>query len=132
MTKIKHIAVITHDPEKTAAFYREVFGLTETTEINTATTKGYYLSDGDVNLAILSYKDPRAAGPGFPDNYVGLWHIGLQVDDLPEAKRRLAKAGAKATGKRPADEQDRTARLQFAGPDGVLIDVNETGWWGTS
>jgi len=29
MAKIKHIAIATQDPEKTAQFYKEVFGLRE-------------------------------------------------------------------------------------------------------
>jgi catechol 2,3-dioxygenase-like lactoylglutathione lyase family enzyme len=29
MAKIKHIAVATQDPEKTAPFYKEVFGMRE-------------------------------------------------------------------------------------------------------
>jgi catechol 2,3-dioxygenase-like lactoylglutathione lyase family enzyme len=49
MARIKHIAIRTPDPEKTAAFYKEVFGLQEVGQAG----RGYYLSDGHINLAIL-------------------------------------------------------------------------------
>ncbi len=68
MPRIKHIAIRTPDPAKTAAFYKEVFGLEE---VGLARA-GYYLSDGYINLAILNSNDdavgnsPRdAAGYAF-------------------------------------------------------------------
>ena len=42
MPRIKHIAIRTEDPAKTAAFYKDVFGLEE---VGLARA-GYYLSDG--------------------------------------------------------------------------------------
>ena len=53
MARIKHIAIRTPDPEKTAAFYKEVFGLKEVGQARA----GCYLSDGYINLAILKSKD---------------------------------------------------------------------------
>ncbi len=53
MTRIKHIAIRTPDPEKTAAFYKDVFGLKEVGQART----GFYLSDGYINLAILKSRD---------------------------------------------------------------------------
>ena len=50
MARIKHIAIRTPDPEKTAAFYKEVFGLKEVGQARA----GFYLSDGYINLAILN------------------------------------------------------------------------------
>src|SRR5204863_2149916 len=53
MAKIKHIAIRTPDPEKTAAFYKNVFGLKEVGQAR----RGCYLSDGHINLAILQSTD---------------------------------------------------------------------------
>ena len=53
MARIKHIAIRTPDPEKTAAFYKKVFGLEE---VGLARS-GVYLSDGYINLAILKSND---------------------------------------------------------------------------
>src|SRR5713101_365719 len=56
MARIKHIALITDDPAKTAEFYKENFGLTELYRRPTDTgAKGVWLSDGYIYFAILKY-----------------------------------------------------------------------------
>ena len=77
MVRIKHIAIRTPDPEKTAAFYRDVFGLKEVGQART----GYYLSDGYINLAILKTTDHN---PDEQPGVVGLDHFGFLVEDLDE------------------------------------------------
>ena len=62
MAKIKHIAIATQDPDKTAKFYIEVFGLREIAKINSPGALGYHLTDGDINLAILKFKNDQTAG----------------------------------------------------------------------
>src|SRR5690349_22545634 len=52
MAQIKHIAIRTHDVRKTAAFYREAFGLKE---VGTGQS-GVYLTDGHLNIAILNLR----------------------------------------------------------------------------
>jgi catechol 2,3-dioxygenase-like lactoylglutathione lyase family enzyme len=60
MARIKHIAIRTTDPEKTAAFYQEVFGLKKVG----LGLNGIFLSDGYINLAILKYCPERERGGG--------------------------------------------------------------------
>jgi catechol 2,3-dioxygenase-like lactoylglutathione lyase family enzyme len=54
MAKIKHIALSTQDADRTAKFYIDVFGMKEIAKIDSPGARGYYLSDGDINLAILN------------------------------------------------------------------------------
>ncbi len=93
MARIKHIAIRTPDPEKTAAFYKEVFGLQEVGQARA----GYYLSDGYINLAILKSSD-RGAGESPRDvpGYAGIDHLGFLVDSVDETCSKLEAAGAKA------------------------------------
>ena len=42
MAQIKHIAIATNDPEKTAKFYSEVFGLREVAKLTSDNAKGVY------------------------------------------------------------------------------------------
>ena len=63
MAKIKHIAIATQDEEKVAKFYKEVFGLKEVGKIDGVNASGYYLTDGNVNLAILNFKNDQVTGP---------------------------------------------------------------------
>ena len=59
MAKIKHIALSTQDVDKTAKFYIDVFGMKEIGKIDSPNARGYYLSDGDLNLAILNLRTTR-------------------------------------------------------------------------
>src|SRR5215470_10642999 len=53
MAKIRHIAIATQNEEETAKFYMDVFGLRQVGKINIPAVSGYFLTDGDINVAIL-------------------------------------------------------------------------------
>src|SRR5438309_6845028 len=76
MAKIKHNALSTQDVEKTAKFYIDVFGMKEIGKIDSPNARGYYLSDGDLNLAILNFKNDAVAGVERGKGWSGIHHIG--------------------------------------------------------
>ena len=124
MARIKHIAIRTNDVEKTAAFYREAFGLEDAGNGK----NGVYLTDGRINLAIL-----KVAGPS---GRTGVDHLGFQVDDLEEAVATAQRVGALTISDpariAPTDPSNRQSYFEFklTGPDNQEIDVSETGWAG--
>ena len=135
MARIRHIAIRTPDPEKTAAFYKDVFGLKEVGQART----GCYLSDGHINLAILKFKNDAVAGVERGKDFSGIHHIGFQVASLEDITERLAAAGAprrddvnEALGVGYGRRHGGNVEVKYNGPDGVMIDVSETGWVGTS
>jgi catechol 2,3-dioxygenase-like lactoylglutathione lyase family enzyme len=139
MPKIKHIAISTQDVDKTARFYVEVFGLQEIAKIDNPNASGYYLSDGDINVAILNFKNDEVAGIERGKEYSGLHHIGFQVESLEEIAEKLATANAKprddinkALGVGMDRGRHANVEVKYGGPDGVVVDVSETGWVGTS
>ena len=89
MAKIKHIAISTQDVEQTARFYREVFGLEEVGKVDSPGASGYYLSDGDINIAILNFKSDAVAGVERGKQWSGIHHVGFQVDSLQEIGDKL-------------------------------------------
>src|SRR6266540_2060451 len=93
MPKIKHIALSTQDVDKTAKFYIEVFGMKEIAKIDSPGARGYYLSDGDLNLAILNFKNDAVAGVERGKDWSGIHHIGSQVESLEAITERLQAAG---------------------------------------
>src|SRR3989338_4840344 len=93
MAKIKHIALSTQDPEKTARFYVDVFGMKQIGRVNHPAVSGYFLSDGDINLAVLNFKNDAAARAERGKDYCGIHHIGFQVDSLEAIAGRLAATG---------------------------------------
>lgn len=140
MPKIKHIALSTQDVDATARFYIEVFGLQEIGKVDSPNARGYYLSDGDVNLAILNFKNDTVAGVERGKDWSGIHHIGFQVESLDEITEKLAAAGSS-----PRDDVNQAlgvghghhpgasnVEMKYNGPDGVMVDVSQTGWVGTS
>ena len=138
MAKIKHIAISSKDPDKTAEFYKSVLGLEEVGKVSSANADGYYLSDGNVNMAILKFKNDVVSGD-FDMEYSGIHHIGFQVDDAEAADIRMKDANAYPMddvnnalhgGMTPA-HGGRNVETKYGGPDGVMIDISQGGWVGT-
>jgi len=137
MPKLKHIALSTQDVDKTARFYIDVFGMKEIGKIDDPGTRGYFLSDGDINLAILNFKNDVAAGAERGKGWSGIHHLGFQVESLDAIADKLAAAGSSRRddinqalgvgGRQPHGNVE----VKYSGPDGITLDVSETGWLGT-
>ncbi|HSB42527.1 MAG TPA: VOC family protein [Methylomirabilota bacterium] len=139
MSRIKHIALSTQDPEKTARFYVDVFGLKQIGRVDHPAVSGFFLSDGELNLAVLKFKNDAVAGAERGKGFSGIHHIGFQVDSLEAIAERLAAAGSErrddvneALGVGHGDQRHANVEVKYGGPDGVMLDVSETGWVGTS
>ena len=139
MAKLKHIAIATQDPDKTADFYKEVLDLQVVGKVDNDNAEGYYLSDGHVNLAILHFKNEIVAGEEFGTEYSGIHHIGFEVEDMTEVEAKLREGDYS-----PRDEINavlksemgnghggRNVETKYGGPDGVMIDISQGGWVGT-
>lgn len=117
--KIRHLAIITLDPERLAKFYEDVFQMTRLTgKAGVPGSKAVYMTDGYITLALLENK-----AEGKP---TGLNHFGFHVDDHEETSRRLTKAGVKAPAKRPADRP--YAETRATDPDGNNFDISVAGF----
>jgi len=134
MPQLRHVAITTHDVEKTAKFYIDVFGMKEMGKINDSGTTGCFLSDGVMNLAILHFKNDQAAGVERGSGFKGIHHIGFEVEDMATIQEKLAAAGStrrhdveQALGVMPG-ERKHNVEVKYTGPDGVMVDVSETGW----
>lgn len=131
MPKLRHIALHTKDPEATAEFYKRAFEMQEVGRTDSPYAVGIYLSDGDLNLAVLRFKTDEAAdrhdgmGP-----VLGLHHFGFWVEEIDETRRRLAEAGAGHRENRAAHATTTFFEEKYQGPDGVMIDIAEHGWKG--
>ena len=129
MPKIRHIAVHTPDVEKTAEFYKKVFEMEEVGRTNSPLATGIYLSDGYINLAVLTFKTAEAAdrndglGP-----VMGLHHFGFQVEDVEDTRKRLAEAGAEYREQRGAGNTTGYFEEKYKGPEGVMLDITAHGW----
>jgi catechol 2,3-dioxygenase-like lactoylglutathione lyase family enzyme len=134
MAKLRHLAITTPDPDKTAAFYMDVFGFEKVRTVEGAWGKGHMLADGTISLAILRFDTDVAAGAEHGKDYFGLHHIGFEVEDVRETARKIKAAGG--AGRSEIDEAlgmgdtvTEGREFRFSGPDRVFFDVAGAPGW---
>ena len=117
--KIRHLAIITLDPERLARFYEDVFQMTRLSgKAGVPGSKAVYMTDGYITLALLENK-----AEGKPS---GLNHFGFHIDDHDELSQRLMKSGVKQPAQRPADRP--YAETRATDPDGNNFDISVAGF----
>ena len=127
--KLRHIAIETRDPEKTAEFYKTAFGMEEVGRTDSPIAKGIYISDGVINVALLDFHDDQL-GLGTTKTHVGLHHFGFVVNSLDESDKVLNELGSECMRERPTVPSS-FFEVKHRGPDGVVIDTTEHPWQGT-
>jgi predicted enzyme related to lactoylglutathione lyase len=115
---IRHLAIMTLDPERLAKFYEQTFEMKRLTGKGVPGSKAVYMTDGYITLALLENK-----ADGKPS---GLNHFGWQVDDQDEIASRMASFGVKVPAKRPADRP--YAETRGTDPDGNNFDLSVQGY----
>ena len=137
MAQIRHIAISSDNPSKTAEFYKRAFGMREVARFGlppgvveeAPRPSTVVLTDGHISMAILKFgKDQTGVGL----DYQGLHHIGFGVDDPAAWTPHLEALGAPNIT-RPED-MPATAHweIKFRGPDNVVFDISHTEWPGAA
>jgi catechol 2,3-dioxygenase-like lactoylglutathione lyase family enzyme len=132
MAKLRHIAIVVKDLEKAAAFYEKVFGLKRVGKEHLDMGSGIYLSDGVINLALLKYKGESGSGLSDAAGFVGAHHFGFQVDDLEAMRKRIEAAGGTFFFTLGKTKDEANFEMKFKDPDGIIFDISQKGWSGTS
>jgi len=130
MARIRHIALAVKDIDKTADFYEKALGLKRSEKSEGKTAWRIYMSDGEVNLALLQYKSEVGSGID-PSKFVGIHHFGFQCDDLPKQQKQIEAAGGEFFYDL-GDPDDDDFERKFKDPNGIIFDVNWKGWTMTS
>jgi catechol 2,3-dioxygenase-like lactoylglutathione lyase family enzyme len=128
--KLRHFAITTAEPEETARFYEQAFGMKRVGRTDSPIARGVYLSDGVINLAILKYKDVGASGPERGLDWYGIHHVGFWVDEVQSAGEQISAAGGTYMMGEVSNSPSTFYEVKYRGPDGVIIDITEHGWAG--
>jgi catechol 2,3-dioxygenase-like lactoylglutathione lyase family enzyme len=129
--RIRHIALSVKDIDATADFYEKAFGLKRSPKSEGPTAYRVYLSDGEINLALLQYKSEVGSGLKNPAEFVGIHHFGFQCDDLEQQQNKIEAAGGQFFFDL-GDPDDEDFERKFRDPNGIIFDVNWKGWAMTS
>jgi catechol 2,3-dioxygenase-like lactoylglutathione lyase family enzyme len=129
MARLRHIAIATKDPEKSAAFFQKVFGLKFVKRVpDSPRGGGVFLSDGHINFAFLNYPSDEAADMAGGASYEGLHHMGFHVEDLDDANARLEGTEAEKLGDTVGSHHSFYFEQKVRGPNGVIMDMSSKGW----
>ncbi len=127
MAKLRHVAISVADLKKAAQFYEETFDLERLSENDIAIN----LSVGVVNLTLLHFPTDEMAGDERGKDYVGVHHIGFMTDNAEALGGRIRDNGGQYKGAAPSPK-GRNAEDKYADPEGIVFDVSQHGWLGTS
>lgn len=117
MAKLRHIAIIVEDPEASAIFFENAFGMKRSAN----NRRGCHMTDGVMTVALLKKEPPEE---------VGIAHFGMWVDDIASAEKDVVDAGAVYLGGRPAQSTTSFYEAKFRNPDGLVFDLTHNGWPG--
>ena len=115
MAKLRHVAMVVEEMEKTALFYEQSFGMKRVRESPTSIG----LSDGVVSLVIIHPSNINMKD----ETRRGLHHVGFLIDDMEEVASTVEANGAKyhglilGTGRGPMTER------KYLDPSGHMFDI---------
>ena len=115
MAKLRHIAMVVEEMEKTALFYERAFGMQRVGRTETAIR----LSDGVVSLVIIHPTNVNMKG----DSRRGLHHIGFLADDVEREEAQAVASGAVALGGIINSENGRVSERKYRDPNGQMFDI---------
>ena len=126
MGKLRHLAIVVKDLEASCRFYEKCFDMKRAFQAGNAAV---YLTDGMMNLALLSYDSVNRPGSPTADGRLGIHHFGFLVDDLKESQALVEAAGAQYAFDF-GDPKGMNFERKFHDPEGNLFDISEKGWFG--
>lgn len=126
MEKLRHIAISVPDPDAAADFFEKAFGMRRAGPA----MRGWYMTDGVMNIALLNFKDEGVPGyPGVKD-VRGVIHFGIWVDSVEQAEARIKAAGGTYLTGRKEKDPNVFYEVKFKTPEGIVFDITESGWAG--
>ncbi|MGJ7531109.1 VOC family protein [Variovorax sp. GB1P17] len=128
MEKLRHIALSVSDPEQAAQFFEQAFGMTRAGRA----MRGWYMTDGVMNVALLNFKDETVPGYAGLKDVRGVIHFGMWVDNLEAAEARVKAAGGTYLTGRKETDPNVFYEVKYRTPDGIVFDITESGWKGAT
>src|SRR5271154_1033438 len=125
--RIRHIALSVKDIDATADFYEKAFGLRRSPKSEGPTAFRVYMSDGEINLALLQYKSEGGSGLKKSDEFVGIHPFGFQCAAIEKQQKQIEAAGGKFFFDL-GDPDDDDFERKFKDPNGIIFDINWKGW----
>ena len=115
MAKLRHVAMVVEDMEKTAQFYEQAFGMQRVRQSETSIG----LSDGFMSLVIIDPSNVNMKG----ETRRGLHHLGFLIDDMEEVSQAVEANGAVYHGEILGSGRGPMTERKYVDPSGNMFDV---------
>ena len=93
-SKIVHLALKVENLDETTAFYKEVFGFTETSTKKVRDHTSRHLSDGDIDFTLIRYDDGTQSRESKASGEKPcIHHFAIEVDDIAKYTEKLRGFG---------------------------------------
>ncbi len=115
MAKLRHIAMVAEDMDKTASFYEKSFGMKRVRETETAIG----LTDGYMSMVIIHPTNINMKA----GTKLGLHHIGFLIDDMDKTAATVEANGASYHGGILGSGTGPKGERKYLDPNGLMFDV---------
>jgi lactoylglutathione lyase len=130
MARIRHIAIASKNPGKSAAFYKQALGWQEVQRFGPPDNAvGVLMTDGHINIAFINFGEDQI---GVGDDFQGLHHFGVVVDDVDGWTPKLEALGAPLIVGKDRIPPNAHFEIKFRGPDNVVFDISDKPWQGST
>lgn len=115
MAKLRHIAMVVEDIERTALFYEQSFGMERVRQSDTAIA----LSDGFMSMVIIHPSNVNMKG----ESRRGLHHLGFLIDDMEQVSAKVEANGAVYHGEILGTGSGPMTERKYLDPNGLMFDI---------
>jgi methylmalonyl-CoA/ethylmalonyl-CoA epimerase len=126
MAKLRHIAISVADCAKARKFFEEAFDMKM---VGQHAGRVVYMSDGTFNVALID-RGGRPLGWDKEEQFYGIEHFGMWVDDIKEARAKVEAAGATYVMGNESLEPNVFYEVKYRDPLGNIFDITANGWTG--
>jgi methylmalonyl-CoA/ethylmalonyl-CoA epimerase len=130
MKKIKHIAIVVKDMDKTVETYRDMFGfeVSSTLDMPGGEVRIVMISCGDITLELFQpLKETGQFADFLKETGGGLHHIAFETDNIDEDFNKLKAQGRKLQSEAPISIPS-IGKICFvtAGDEDVLVELMQS------
>jgi len=121
-SKIVHLALKVENLDETAAFYKEVFGFSETSTKKVRDHTSRHLTDGEIDFTLIRYDDDaqsresKASG-----DKPCIHHFAIEVDDIANYTEKLRGFGCEIVS------DPGVIPVKFRAPGGTVAELVPVG-----
>ena len=126
--RIDHVVIAVKHLDETATVYTEAYGLTSTApeEVPEMGIRRVNIDVGNAYIELAQPTDPNGPIARFlEDRGEGLYLIAVQVDDLPDAVKKLQERGARLIGAEDATKPGGRVFIHPKSARGALIMLSQ-------